>query len=189
MLALFGSKRKELIKPLQDKLRQKITDAPFLTTHEKEFQVINGANIITRTIVEGVPFVGLEQESDIYVKAVLLFSEIDQWFEPTHFDDWEMAAFDDFGEEYSGQLLPQSRIYLRYFQEGRPLFGKISSNEGRYYGFLTKEEVSCLLNDLGEFQEQNTELTKTPFSEFVDAWIDALDEISIAGKDLWFWAE
>jgi hypothetical protein len=102
--------------------------------------------IATRAILTGVPFAGLEVESQPHVDAALALVSVDQTLDGVSSNLWKMSPIWDLARRFPG--------LLRVFVDGRPIFGKQIKTNWSTYGFLDRAEVDELRREMAAAREK-----------------------------------
>lgn len=158
-----------------------------------EFQTLEdlqkSRQVLEDAICKGVPFEGLVAEGDPCVIVAITLAEHDQELTATGSDDWQMSAFWSLAIEFSDELEEESRRLIRYFCEGRPLFGKLIETDRSYYGYLSLPELTVLKTELEQLEEHIGDWEDEGTMEFLQDLIGWLDTIADSEQDLWFYAD
>jgi hypothetical protein len=149
--------------------------------------------ILHATVLQGLPFPGLQSERSAHVIVAdllaahgqeLLSTDADQWNHAGVAEAWEAGITTEDGDEL-----------MRYLLFGRPLFGREFDTSWNYYGYLSQAEVRRLRASLLEIDDDQDHLAflaelglnlpsdpATDLIKDLGRWCDAL---LAANKDLW----
>lgn len=96
-------------------------------------------------------------------------------------------------EEFLGRLDDKTRKHVRYFIDGRPIFGEKFGDTDAFYGYLNLSEASNLKDALIPFDpnsalnssdEDFAALQDAPYAEFVTPLVELLTEVVAKGQGL-----
>jgi hypothetical protein len=188
MAGYFGSRNDDLKKQLAKDFQQ-FTEEP-KENNEATDTLEQAVNIIELAVDNKVPLDTIKEENDSCCYVVNLFAHHGQEHILTDSCDWKMKVLWDMQEVYSGRLTARMDKFLRYFIDGRPIFGKKIQTSWSYYAYFLNSEAKELAEELKLFKRQfQNDKAFSKFNEFVDefeGWISAILEKQ---KDMWFWAD
>ncbi len=145
--------------------------------------------IATRAILQGVPFEGLEAETEEHIFAADTLARHNQSPLDTDADIWRIEAFIDLLDSLGAYLDPQAHELLSYLCDGRPLFAQVIHSYSMYYAYLSLEEVKALRAALVRLQEAQPERVEHYFPDgFLNELVRWLTEIAAQDLDLWLFA-
>ncbi len=146
--------------------------------------------IISRAVLEGVPFNDLSVESSDHVTAATLLVRYTQDLMTLDSHAWKMEAFSDLLDATRGRCDSTTDHLLGSFSSGRPLFGPRIDSSWSIYGYLLRTEIRLILENLKRLR-QSTPMFRSP--NFLDGFLEALmgwfQRLEQEGLDLWWYAE
>ncbi len=179
----FQSQDRALIADLESKLVQLAAESDLPSEFCDEYRTA-----LRHAVDHGVPVPQLERETDAHVLLAIDLAKYRQELQPVGSNDWDMNAFFDFWETCQPLLSPAQQSLLRYWEVGRPLFGKKIETGWSYYGYLSRDEVIQTRRLLDALKNEHAAFAEEDYLDgFLVAWDEWLETIAAAGLDLWFW--
>ena len=143
------------------------------------------AAVVDRAVMEGVPQRGLGREGYEQVLAAERLAAQGQELLMTNFEV-KHFFWDELLDWCDGHLAlsPRERELMEWLMEGRPLFGRASTNMVTGYAFLTRTEAAELRALFQRIADAGMPEADELLLDEDDGAIPALDQIEAAGLDL-----
>jgi len=136
--------------------------------------------IVSRAIVEGIPFHELGAETDAHVTAANHLAYHGQTWKGVGSNCWKMRAFWQLDENTQGKWAnTEAEKIFQYFVKGRPLFGRKTDTGWSYYAYVSFEEAVLLKSELEMFRDIDP--------KFIDEFRSWLSVITSDNLDLWMY--
>ena len=168
MQKLLGSKNLQAVEALTKKVKNIFSD--------ENMGNITG-QIVKQAIMEGVPFKDIEAENDLHVAAAIALADYDQKHLGTKSNFFSVIAFWDSCEGIMNEIDPKAATLLKYFINGRPIFGTEIKSDDSFYAYLLNEELETLKKEITTYIDDD---------ETLEAFCKWIVKIQKANKDLWF---
>jgi len=178
LLSLFGSRNREAAANAA-----KVVEETVAFDDPREFARVR--QVLEQAITSGRPFADLTAEDGSHVYAALGLAAVEQNRTETESNVWKMGAFEDLVNQIGTTIEPKALTLLRYFLDGRPLFGKTIQADWSYYAWLSLDELKTLIAALRAVAQTDSDPTGDGFLEELTGW---LDQVAAADSDLWFFA-
>ena len=178
MKALLGSGDKAALASLH-----KDVEESFNWDEPEELEKAKG--VLTHAIMKGAPISGLDFEEEHHLCAAAVLARHGQERLETGSSIWKWSAMDELLEAVDGKMAQDARTVLSHLFNGRPIFGKSLGMDWTFYSYLHLQEVQVLHGALDAFAKQEPDRED---EGFLDEFLEWLEEIRGASKDLWLFA-
>ncbi|MDG3003575.1 hypothetical protein [Paludisphaera mucosa] len=145
--------------------------------------------ILETAIMKGVPFPGLETESQLHYKVASALTGDEQellWTEASSYGaDAMEVGFRRYARKHGS---PETRAFVRGLVEGLPIFGQNLPEDGEVYAAIGLAKLRFFRPGLVDLRDQIAFRAgpKHEASEFAAEFCGWIDEIIDAGLDLWY---
>lgn len=189
MRRLFGSRDEKAQERILESLSQE-------SNHWRTDQLVELGGIIQRAIMTGVPFRGLQEETDLHGVAAGALAAYEQDWLVTNASMYHDSALEaGLWGQFGKYARPEIKAFLRGLVEGVPLFGQQLSPDASAYAAISLEKLRFFqkgLDDLRVQVEYRVGRRKSPADDdsdaidFANGFCEWIDQIIEAEKDLWF---
>jgi hypothetical protein len=188
MRRLFRSQDERAARRICDRLA---ADHP----HGPEEELRQVSKIIERAIMSGVPFTGLDAETNLHSVAACALAIDEQDWLATHASNYHATAVEALRRQYGRYARPEIKAFLRGLWEGVPLFGRQPPSDGSAYAAISLEKLRSFQGGLVDLRDQivyRVGRKRDPSgddraaAEFITEFCGWVDQIKEAEQDLWF---